>query len=142
MFAPCVCVRISLCNLQVVILGTLTTVMPIAQQGLDGLASRTETCVPNGLQKTKASKTKKKRIAVSLFHAKRCTRIACWNVCMLGLLSPQSLPLASILRTMQEMSIWVLAVFASCWTGQGVTKIGSYTILHSGPPRGRFMAWP
>ena len=56
----CVCVRISLCNLQAVILGTLTTVMPIAQQGLDGLASRPDPCVPNGLQKTKASKTKKK----------------------------------------------------------------------------------
>ena len=106
--------------------------MPIAQQGLDGLASRTDPCVPNGSQKTKASKTKKKRIAASLFHAKRCTRIACWNVRTLGSLSQQSLPLMSALRTMKEKNIEVLAVSESRWTGHGVTKIGSHTILHSG----------
>ena len=38
--------------------------------GLDGLASRPDPCVPNGLQKTKASQTKEKQIAVSLFMPK------------------------------------------------------------------------
>ena len=33
---------------------------------------------------------------------------------------------------MQERNIAVLAVSESHWMGQGVTKIGSYTILHSG----------
>ena len=35
---------------------------------------------------------------------------------------------------MQERNIEVLAVSESRWTGQGVTKFGSYTILHSGTP--------
>ena len=87
--------------------------MPIAQQGLDGLASCPDPCVPNGSQKTKASKTKEKRIAVSLFHAKSSTRIACWNVHTLGSLSQQSLPLMSALRTMKEKNIEVLAVSVS-----------------------------
>ena len=115
-----------------VIPGTLTAVMPMAQRRSDGPASRFAPCVPSGSQKSLASKTKEKRKTVSLFHAKRNCRIACWNVLTLGPLSPQSLPLTSVLRTMQERNIGVLAVSESRWTGQGVTKIGSYTILHSG----------
>ena len=52
----------------------------------------------------------------------------------LGPLSPQRLPLTSVLRTIQERNIEVLAVSESHWIGQGVTKIGSYTILHSSTP--------
>ena len=89
---------------------------------------------PQWFTKTQASKFKEKRKTVSLFHAKRNCRIACWNVRTLGPLSPQSLPLTSVLRTMQERNIEVLAVYEYRWTGQGVTKIGSYTILHSGTP--------
>ena len=69
-----------------------------------------------------------------MFHAERNCQIACWNVLAFGPLSPQSLPLTSVLRMMQERNIEVLAVSESHWTGQGVTKIGSYTILHSGSP--------
>ena len=112
--------------------GTLTTVMPIAQQGLDRLASCPDPCESSDLQKIKASKTKGKRKTVSLFRAKCNTRIACWNVRTLGSLSQQSLQLMSALRTMKEKNIEVLAVSESRWTGHGVTKIGSYTILHSG----------
>ena len=67
-----------------------------------------------------------------MFHAKRCTIIACWNVRTLGSLSQQSLPLMYALRTMKEKNIEILAVSESRWTGHGVTKIGSHTILHSG----------
>jgi hypothetical protein len=76
----------------VVIPGTLTTVsntvMPIARRGSDRLASHADPCVPCGPQKREASKTEKLRVsnerrALSLFHAKIKTRIACWNVCTL-----------------------------------------------------------
>ena len=38
----------------------------------------------------------------------------------------------STLRTMKDKNIEVLVVSESQCTGHGVTKIGSYTILHSG----------
>lgn len=106
--------------------------MPMAQHQSDGPASRLVPVVSSGSQKPIASKTEEKRKTGLLFHAKCNCRIACWNVLTLGPLSPQSLPLTSVLRTMQQRNIEVLAVSESRWTGQGVTKIGFYTILHSG----------
>lgn len=54
-----VCVQVvTLRTLTTVMFTQITTVMPIAQQGLDGLASLPDPCVPYGSQKTKPSKTK------------------------------------------------------------------------------------
>ena len=63
----CVCVRVGilLCNLQVVIPGTLTTVMPIARHGSDGLASRAVPSDTSVSLKTKACKTNVTRKSVS-----------------------------------------------------------------------------
>ena len=134
----CVCVwgggGILLCNLQVVIPGTLTTVMPIACHGSDGLASRAVPSDTSVSLKTKACKTNVTRKSVSLFHAKSKTRIGCWNVHTLGALSGQSEKLRSVLRTMKEKRIEIVAMSESRWPGEGITKIQSYTILHSGTP--------
>ena len=131
--AVCVCGGgggITACNLQVVIPGTLTTVMPIALAGSDGLASRFVPCVSMDTQKSSASKTKNPRNPrILLFHTKCNTRIACWNVRSIGTLSDQSEKLQSVLRTMKEKRIELLS--ESRWTGQGVSKIRAHTILHS-----------
>ena len=71
---------ISLCNLQVVIPGTLTTVMLMAQCGSVGLALRPDLVSLSNDQKQPACKTDLKRKSHSLFHAKSKCRIACWNV--------------------------------------------------------------
>ena len=122
------------CNLQVVIPGTLTTVMPIARRGSDGLASRPVPCGSVETQKTSASKSGNPRNSrnSSLLHAKSHTRLACWNVRSLGSLSDQSEKLHAVLKTMNEKRIELLALSESRWTGQGVTKIRSHTVLHSG----------
>ena len=83
---------------------------------------------------TKACKTNVTRKSVSLFHAKSKTRIGCWNVRTLGALSGQSEKLRSVLRTMKEKRIEILAMSECRWPSQGITKIQSYTILHSGTP--------
>ena len=49
-----------MCNIQVIICGTLTMTILIAQQGSDGPVSHFNLCAPNSSQKTKASKTKDK----------------------------------------------------------------------------------
>ena len=132
-FTVCGWGGITACNLQVVIPGTLTTVMPIARAGSDGLASRFVICVSMDTQKSSASKTKNPRNPRnSLFHAKCNTRIACWNVRSIGTLSDQSEKLQSVLRTMKEKRIELLALSESRWTGQGVSKIRAHIILHSG----------
>ena len=124
-----------------VIPGTLTMVMPMAQHRSDGPASRFVPCVPSGSQKSLASKTKEKQKTVSLFHAKCNCRIACWNVLTLGPLSPQSLPLTSVLRTMQERNI-------RCWLS--LNPVGQARELPRLVPtpfftlvvlRHRFMVW-
>ena len=80
-------------------------------------------------QKSSASKTKNPRNPRnSLFHAKCNTRIACWNVRSIGTLSDQSEKLQSVLRTMKEKRIELLALSESRWTGQGVSKIRAHTI--------------
>ena len=119
--------------------GTLASAMLIAHQGSAGLASRSDPHTPGGVWKTKASKTVslstlRRRKAVSLFHAKSKTRIGCWNVRSLGSLSGQSDQLIACLRTMKEKRIDLLALSESRWPGQGVSRIRSTTILHSGSP--------
>ena len=69
---------------------------------------------------------------MSLFHAKSKTRIGCWNVRSLGSLSGQSNWLSACLTTMKEKRIDLLALSESHWPGQGVSRIRSTTILHSG----------
>ena len=93
------------CNLQAVIPGTLTTVMPIVRGRLDGLVSRTIPCASEDALKQQAIKTKrsrKSRRTVSLLHAKTKTRIACWNVRTLGSLNKQSEKLTAALKTIEE----------------------------------------
>ena len=67
----------------------MTTVMPIARGGSDGLASHFDPCVSSDTLKTIANKSEKPRNP-SLFHAKSNTHIVCWNVCSVGSLSDQS----------------------------------------------------
>ena len=84
--------------------------------------------------KMKACKTNAMRKSVSLFHAKSKTKIGCWNVRTLGALSEWSEKPRSVLRTMKEKRIEILAMSESRWPGQGITRIRSHTILHSGTP--------
>ena len=125
------------CNLHVVPPGTLASAMLIARQGSAGLASQSDPHASVDVRKTKASKTVslstlRCRKAVSLLHAKSKTSIGCWNVRSLGSLSRQSDRLVACLRTMEEKQIDLLALSESRWPGQGVSRIRSITILHSG----------
>ena len=66
----------------------------------------------------KALKTKK----FNFLHAMSKTRIACWNTT------------TCYHKTMSEKNIELLAISESCWTGCGITRICSTTIVHSGSP--------
>ena len=78
--------------------------------------------------KTTANKSEKPR-NLSLIHAKSNTRIACWNVRSVGSLSDQSEKLHSVLWTMKEKNIELMVLSESHWTGQGISKICSYTLF-------------
>ena len=129
----CVCVGIVLCNLPVVIPGYLALPMLMAQRGVDGLASHTAPC-SSGINElnTSAFKTKKSSVSRDFCHAKNKTRIACWNVRSLGILSDQSVHLQNVIQTMKSKKIELLALSESRWPEHGITKIRSTTILHSG----------
>ena len=108
--------------------------MPIARHGSDGLASH---AVPSDTSVSLKNKSLQNQCHAKVgftFHAKSKTRIGCWNVRTLGALSGQSKKLRSVLRTMKEKRIEILAMSESHWPGQGITKVQSYTILYSGTP--------
>ena len=70
---------------------------------------------------------------MSLFHAKLKTRIARWNVRMLGRLSEQSEKLLGLGLEKIEL----MAISETRWTGQGVERIKDKTLLYSGTEKER-----
>ena len=98
------------------------------------LALRPDSVSLSNDQKQPACKNDLKRKSHSLFHAKSKCRIACWNVCTLGSLSEQSEKLVSLLQTMKDRNIELMALSESRWPGSGVTRIQSHTIHHSSTP--------